>query len=109
MIERGDYWKARNPGKEWPIAEQIAEQIVEVDRPDCPPKGMTQANRFWQDHSDRYDECTCAEDDYQCLLGDAEHYADFSDYDMPGCGSLIRSAKSVITSFESGPVWKARS
>jgi len=76
--------------------------------PNDPPKGLRKSNRFWQDHYVRYDECTCAEDDYQCLLGDAEHYADFSDYDMPGCGSLIRSAKSVIASFESGPVWKAR-
>jgi hypothetical protein len=64
--------------------------------PENPPNGMRKSNRFWQDHSDRYDECTCAEDNYLCLLGDARHYADFSDYDMPGGGPLIRSAKGVV-------------
>jgi hypothetical protein len=87
---------------------KYAEQVVGMNTPEKPPKGLRSSNRFWQDHSDRYDECTCAVDDYRCLLGDAEHYSDFSDYDMPGCGPLIRSAKSIVASFKDGAVWKAR-
>ena len=78
----------------------ITEDGREIPKPEKPPKGLKSSNRFWQDHHDRYDECTCAVDDYRCLLGDAEHYSDFSDYDMPGCGSLIRSAKSIVARWE---------
>ena len=88
--------------------EGYLERTAGPDTPDDPPKGLRKSNRFWQDHYDRYDECTCAADDYQCLLGDAEHYSDFTDYDMPGCGPIIRSAKSVVASFKGGAVWKVR-
>ena len=81
--------------------------------PTTPPKGLQSRNEFWQDHMGRIGingdwECTCDEpdDNYRCLLYDAEFYADASVYDMPECGRLIRSAKSVVKSFASGAVKK---
>jgi len=64
--------------------------------PENPPKGLKRSNLFWRDHYDRYDECTCEVDDYQCLLADAKHYADETESSMPGCGPIIRSAKRVV-------------
>jgi len=76
--------------------------------PENPPTGLRKSNRFWQDHYDRYDDCTCEVDDYQCLLGDALYYTDETESSMPGCGPIIRSAKGVVASFTGGAVWKAR-
>ena len=72
-----------------------------IPKPDKPPKGMKRSNRFWQDHLDRFGECTCSVDDYMCLLGDADFYSDFTDYDMPGFGPLIRAAKTIVKRWSS--------
>jgi len=81
--------------------------------PTIPPKGLQSRNEFWQDHMSRIGingdwECTCDEpdDNYECLLGDAEFYAECTEYDMPGWGSLIRSARTIVKSFASGAVKK---
>jgi len=80
-----------------------------IEKPELPPKGMKRTSEFWQDHYVRYGECTCALDEYLCLLADAEYYSDITEDDMPGWGSLIRSANSVVKSFAPhGAVWKAR-
>ena len=76
--------------------------------PENPPTGPRTSNRFWQDHYDRYDDCTCEVDDYECLLGDALYYADETESSMPGCGPIIRSAKRVVASYTGGAVWRAR-
>ena len=81
--------------------------------PTKPPKGLQERNEFWQDHRMRIGingdcECTCDEpdDNYQCLFEDAEYYADCTEWDMPGWGSLIRSSRTIVKSFESGSVKK---
>jgi hypothetical protein len=81
--------------------------------PEKPPKGMIAENMFWVDHFQRIGgsgdcECTCDEpdDNYGCLLNDARFYAGTTEWDMPGWGSLIRSARGVVKSFEGGPVYR---
>ena len=81
--------------------------------PDNPPKGIQYNNQFWVDHLQRIGalgdcECTCDEpnDNYRCLLGDAEYYAECTEWDMPGWGGLIQSARAVVKSFKSGAVRK---
>ena len=81
--------------------------------PTTPPKGMQKRNDFWQDHVNRIGyfgdwECTCAEpgDNYGCLLSDAEFYASATEWDMPGLGNLIPSARAIVKSFRSGAVKK---
>ena len=81
--------------------------------PTTPPKGIQSRNEFWQDHITRIGyfgdwECTCDEpdDNYKCLLFDAEFYAECTEYDMPECGPLIRSARGIVKSFASGSVKK---
>ena len=69
-----------------------------------PPKGIQNRNQFWQDHLYRFwedGECKCGKDDFQCLKGDAEYYADCTEYDMPGRGSLIQSAKRIYAKLQS--------
>ena len=81
--------------------------------PTTPPKGMQSRNEFWQDHVSRIGyigdcECTCDEpgDNYGCLLDDAEFYAEATEWDMPGLGNLLPSARRVVKSFASGAVRK---
>jgi len=74
-----------------------------------PPRGIQERNQFWVDHTERMAELCCCNmvttdqvdatdysQPYDCLEWDAEYYAGCTEYDMPGYGSLIRSARSIV-------------
>tara|TARA_Y100000296_G_C4940090_1_gene140997 strand:+ start:186 stop:464 length:279 start_codon:yes stop_codon:yes gene_type:complete len=79
--------------------------------PMTPHKGIRRNNEFWIDHVQRIGalgdgDCTCDEpnDNYECLLEDAKYYAECTEWDMPGWGFLIRSARGIVRSFDRGAV-----
>jgi hypothetical protein len=84
------------------LAKYESGEIEEVERPERPPKGMTMRSYFWIRHWERFDCCTCAVNDYECLLADAEYYADCTVGEMPESGREIQSAKSVVRAFAPG-------